>query len=77
MELRKESPARFFRSAWEKLDGVEGFEGLKNKFRSKFYGRWANVGPTEYEKMLQKTQAPEAEMRAAMELVDEYGREGH
>ncbi len=26
--------------------------------------------------MLQKTQAVEAEMRAAMELVDEYGREG-
>ncbi len=66
MELRKESPARFFRSAWKKLKNAEGFERLRNSFKSKFHGRWEDVRPTEFEKMLQKTQAPEAEMRAGM-----------
>ncbi len=72
MELRKESPTRFFRSAWEKLDGVEGFERLRNSFKKKFRAdSWEGLSS---EDILKKTQAPEAKMRAAMGLVDEYVR---
>ena len=47
---------------------------MKNSFKKKFRAdSWEGLSS---EDILKKTQAPEAEMRAAMGLVDEYGRGG-
>ncbi len=55
---------------WEKLNGVEGFERLENSFKKKFRAdSWEGLSS---EDILKKTQAPEAEMRAAM-LAEDKG----
>ena len=53
---------------------MDGFGKLMGNFKSKFGSdRWNELSS---KNILKRTQSYEAEMRAAMELVDEYGREG-
>ncbi len=76
IDKRGEGPSKLYSEAVEKLSGVKVFDRLKENFRKIFRGDWRGIKPDEYDRILQKTQAVEAEMRAGMDLVEEYGAKG-
>jgi len=70
IEKRGEDPSTLFAKAAEKLSGVKGFDRLKASFQKVFRGDWTNIKSYEYDKILQKTQSEEAELREAMLAKD-------